>query len=987
MTVQPTLERRPRPPHGRDAELRSVAAVLDAPRRGGSGLLVLLGDPGMGRTALLDHAAASFTGGPVVRVTAAPGDCRVPGGGLRALYGALTARGTVRDPAVGDEPAGADLADALRAASADGPPLLCVDDAHLWDERSRRSLATVLRGAPLAGPVAVLVTALRRHPGSGDFAGLPSLLLAPLSRRAAGCVMDDLAAGPVDPSVREELVTEADGNPALLAFLAERLSPARLAGCAPLPRPLVDTAALRRVVSPAPDELPDEVRELLLLVAAASEDGAAGGTAGGTADAALVREAARGAGLPETAFAAAEAAGLLVWSSGRVGCATVPLRRLVYEDAAPARRRAAHGALAAAPGAARDPLARLTHTALSVRGPAPRLAAALAAEAAREDARHPHHERSAALARAAELTTGTGARDERLVAAAEQARLAGQARRARELLAAARATGGHDAVRGRAELASGVLASDDGPVVDAYETLCAAAALLAPYDPARALAAHLAAADAAWAAGDVAACLSSLDAAGAPAPCGGAAMPDGPAPEAGDAGGAAARGPAVNGPGGPAAWRGGDAYPAGVRAALRGRLDLARGPLRRTVERAASGDAGPEGLLRAGAAALVLGDVAAACRVGARAVAAARASGSAGFEPRALEYLAYAELRAGRHGRARAHAEEGLRAAGRAGQRNVAAHLHAVLALALSVEGDEPGVAAHAAHAMDTARRHGLAQAAALAQWASARTDLSRGRAPEAAARLRPVVRPVARGGHFAVRVLAIPCYVEATALAGQAGAARSAVEEFAVWASLGADPQAPALLARCRALLDPAGAGDWYERALHRHESASGEFERARTLLLYGKWLRRQRRPREAGDRLREALVAFEQCGARGWAEMADSELRASGSAPRSRPEGGLARLTAQQTRIARLVAEGATNREVAVRLSLSPRTVDHHLRNVFALLGVRSRVDLARIVDRADPADPVAPGVPGAPEPRVEQPRAHPRDISGHGAVRPAG
>ncbi|MEU2185248.1 AAA family ATPase, partial [Streptomyces thermolilacinus] len=394
MTVQPTLERRPRP-HGRDAELRSVAAVLDAPRRGGFGLLVLLGDPGMGRTALLDHAAASFTGGPVVRVTASPGDFRVPGGGLRALHDALTARGTVRQPTAA-EPTGADLADALRAASADGPPLLCLDDAHVWDERSRRSLATVLRGVPRTGRVAVLVTALRRHPGSRDFAELPSVVLGPLSRRAAGCVVDDLAAGPVDASVREELVTEAEGNPALLAFLAERLSPARLAGCAPLPRPLLDTAALRRVVSPAPDELPQDIRALLLLVAAASEGDPAGGAAGGTADAALVRDAARRAGLPEAAFAAAEAAGLLVWSSGRVGCATVPLRRLLYEEAAPARRRAAHGALAAALGGARDPLARLTHTALSVRGPAPRLAAALAAEAAREGARHPHHERSAA---------------------------------------------------------------------------------------------------------------------------------------------------------------------------------------------------------------------------------------------------------------------------------------------------------------------------------------------------------------------------------------------------------------------------------------------------------------------------------------------------------------------------------------------------------------------------------------------------------------
>ncbi|WP_189530123.1 helix-turn-helix transcriptional regulator [Streptomyces roseolilacinus] len=927
MTVEPTLER-PSRVHGRDVELRSVAAALDAPRHGGGGLLLVTADPGLGRTALLDHAAASFTAGPVLRTAATPGDSGAPGSGLRALYDALARRGSPYgaggDAAPAGPPAAGPLAAALRAASASGPLLLCVDDAHLWDEPSRRTLAALLRDVRPAGPVAVLVTAVRRHPGSRDFAGLPSVVLGPLSRGAAAAVVDDLAAGPVDASVREELVTEAEGNPALLAFLVERLSAAQLAGRAPLPRPLVDAAALTRVVRPGPAELPEELGDLLLLVAAASQ----GDPDGGTADAALVQDAARRSGLPGSALAAAEAAGLVGWAGGRIACATPALRRAVYAEAPPARRRAAHGALALALDAGRHPLARLTHTALSVRGPDPHLAAALAAEATRGDVRHPPRERSSALVRAAELTVGTSARVERLTAAADQARLAGAPGRARELLASARAAGGHDAVRGRVELVDGVLASDDGPVADAHEALRAAAALLAPYDPGHATAARLAAADAAWAAGDVAACLASLDAVAVSA-----SDDDATPPEHGAGSG--------------------EEYLAGLRAALRGRLDLARTPLRRTVERAGADDADVALLLRAGAAALLIGDVAASCRVSARALAVARAEGSAASVPRALEYLAYAELRAGRHARARAHAEEGLRAAHRSGQHNVAAHLHAVLALALSVEGDEPGVAAHAASALDTARRHGLAQAAALAQWASARTDLSRGRVPEAAARLRPVVRSGPRGGHFAVRVLALPCYVEATAFAGQPGAARAAVEEFAVWASLGADPQAPAQLARCRALLDPAEAGDWYERALYRHEVASGEFERARTLLLYGKWLRRQRRPREAGDRLREALIAFEQCGARGWAEQADSELRAAGSAPRSRPEGGLSRLTAQQLRIARLVAEGATNREVAVRLSLSPRTVDHHLRNVFAALGVRSRVDLARIVDRAHPAD----------------------------------
>jgi DNA-binding CsgD family transcriptional regulator len=120
---------------------------------------------------------------------------------------------------------------------------------------------------------------------------------------------------------------------------------------------------------------------------------------------------------------------------------------------------------------------------------------------------------------------------------------------------------------------------------------------------------------------------------------------------------------------------------------------------------------------------------------------------------------------------------------------------------------------------------------------------------------------------------------------------------------------------------------------------------------LLYGQWLRRQRRTREARGPLRDALVAFERCGARVWAERASGELRAAGEAVSGDTDTGpLVLLTPQQQRIARCVAQGATNREVAIRLSLSPRTVDHHLRNVFALLGVRSRVELARLLDREE-------------------------------------
>ncbi|CAL9654700.1 hypothetical protein SUDANB2_06742 [Streptomyces sp. enrichment culture] len=394
-------------------------------------------------------------------------------------------------------------------------------------------------------------------------------------------------------------------------------------------------------------------------------------------------------------------------------------------------------------------------------------------------------------------------------------------------------------------------------------------------------------------------------------------------------------------------------YRDGMRALLARRPEEAVGPLRRVLEQAWA-DGRPERLLRAAAAALLLGDLHAARSAGARALAAARNAECTASEARALEYLAYGELRAGRHAQARHHAEEGVRAALAAGRRNTAASHHAMLALAASIEGDTAAVAGYGGAALRTARRHGLAQAATLAEWAIARADLARGRPLDAADRLGPLVGPGPRRGHFAVWMLAVPCFVEAAVLAGQPDDARGVVADLAQWAAFGADPHAPAQLARCRALLavDDAEADDLYLRALALHDASGGDFERARTELLYGRWLRRRRRLREARARLGAALVGFERCGAGAWAAQTRGELRAngaaSGAASGSEPAGGLSRLTPQQLRIARHVAEGATNREVAQRLAVSTRTVDYHLRNVFAVLGVRSRVELARMVDQ---------------------------------------
>ncbi|MFE7139943.1 AAA family ATPase, partial [Streptomyces sp. NPDC057644] len=404
--------------------------------------------------------------------------------------------------------------------------------------------------------------------------------------------------------------------------------------------------------------------------------------------------------------------------------------------AAPAARTVRHPTAPPPPGPAvpaRPPLllAALVQRACAAPGPDAVLAARLEAAAAGPSCRHA--ERSAALARAALLSTEPALRAARFAAAAEQAGLAGDPPLAWALLArTGPRTAGPDPVAepgvagpvaecgaagpaaepriegratdpapGLAVYVHGTLALRSGPVADAHETLLAAAALLAPHDPRRALDALLGAAEAAWAAGDA---LGYLDAMNRLART----------PVAGNL----------------------EHYRAGMSAVLEGRTAEGHTLLRRCLGPAGnpgghrSGDPAedprtPATLLRAGVAALVLGDVVAACRAGGRALAAVRTRGPDALLPQALEHLAYAELRAGRHGGARAHALEGLHAARRTGQPNSSAHLHAVLALAASVEGPAEACAAHADAALAGAGPHGLAQAATLATWARARADLA----------------------------------------------------------------------------------------------------------------------------------------------------------------------------------------------------------------------------------------------------------------------
>jgi DNA-binding CsgD family transcriptional regulator len=202
---------------------------------------------------------------------------------------------------------------------------------------------------------------------------------------------------------------------------------------------------------------------------------------------------------------------------------------------------------------------------------------------------------------------------------------------------------------------------------------------------------------------------------------------------------------------------------------------------------------------------------------------------------------------------------------------------------------------------------------------------------------------------------------IEAAVRAGERETARAWLDEFERWAESSGAGWARAVVLHCRALLsdDEGVAERFFQAALAAHAEAARPFEEARCELAYGEVLRRARRRLEAREQLRSALDRFEALGATLWAERARVELRASGQTARKRDSSTRDELTAQELQIARFVAEGLTNKEVAALLFLSPRTIDFHLRNVFRKLGIGSRTALARLdLDSGNPRAPEAAG-----------------------------
>ena len=903
------------PLYGRDHELSSVRHLLDAARSGESGGLLVTGAPGTGRTALLERAGEEARDFTVLRARAAPGEGRIPMAGLHQLLrpalpylprlpaaqrAVLTRALDTGEPAEPFPLANAALG-LLSEVAAESPLLLCVDDFHLLDQPSREAVAFAARRLAHEGAV-VLLSA---PDGDADrLAGIPVLRLGPLGREA---LLRVLAGGEATvPPVARELADAAEGNPRAALELLDGAGPEQRSGAVALERPPRSFGGLTNAFAAALSELPEATR--LDLVRAAAGPGPGHDVTAGSPSGASDR------------LAEARWAGLITDEGGRVAFTHPLARSAAYHRASHAGRRSAHLELARAHDEAGDPDSAAWHRALAGGAPDEQVASALHGAAFREADRCGHACASRFHEHAARLTPDPVTKGRRLADAARSAWLSGNAVRARGILERVRSAQDQvDLLRAEMDLRSGV-------AIDAFQRLGTTADRLAGNDPGTALRVLLQAGEASCLSGDHERFYATAARA--------RALMAGPEAYAETSGDQHWNQLVLD-------------YMTGKAAMFQGRHPEGAALLARAEDTADRiGD--PQALVLGGIAGLLRGDHVRTRALAGRAAAVARRTGALTLVPQALEFLTYAEMWFGRLALAEESAAEGLRRAYESGQDNCASHHRGALAFVAAIRGEESECREHAGAALALAGEHDVGLPAGLAAWALALLDLGAGRTAEAAVRLRVLARSGPGSGHAAVRLLLTPHLVEAAVRGGVDVRVGPGVATFASWAEATGNDTAMALVKRCRGLLSGGEeASAYFEGALTLHASGYCDFEEARTRLLYGGHLRRSRQPGRAREHLHTALEAFERLGSRPWARQAEEELRAARGSTAVREEAGVERLSPQQLRIARYVAVGATNREVASRLYLSTRTVDHHLRNIYSKLGIRSRVELSRLVD----------------------------------------
>jgi DNA-binding CsgD family transcriptional regulator len=922
---------------GRQHELTHIEGLLTGAEEGTSAALLLHGEPGIGKSALLRAACeqAEDLGFVVLRARGYESESDIPFAGLLEL---LTPLLSLRDkiPEVQARALGSALAlepptpfdrfavpagmlSLLAAAAEEQPYLVVADDVHWLDDASRDALIFTARRLGAEG---VVLLCAARVAGSGHdavldaFTGVASLAISGLDDATASELLRRESRHRVADDVASDLVATAHGNPLALTEIPRGLSPDQLAGREPLAGPVPAGERIEQAFARQLADLPETTREALLVASAMQT---------GRHD--LFVLALEKRGLPADALDPAISAGLIA-IDGRIDFFHPLLRSAIYHAADPVRRRSVHATLGSLPGA---PARRAWHLAAAADAPDEEVAAALEVAAGEARARGGVTAGARAFERAASLSTDDGARARRLLEAASDFAQGGQPDHALALVSTAQelVPGGALAtevvrVRGRVEMRRGA------PGI-AHDLLATEAVRIEADDPGAAASLLVEAAVAHMMTGDMEALVATGDRARALLPAG-----ENPVVEV-------LAGVLV-----------GEAHAAlGHEDEADALLDPALPFL--TGEHVLAMPSELVGM--AGQCAIWYERWDRATAVLDHLVTTAR-------EASAINHLIYPltahsilDFRRGRWGAALADAGEAERLARETGLKPLLTFALSVLAHVEAGMGRREDARAHAREAVRLGELLGGDAITTYALNALAFDALGAGEV-EIASELYDRVHRIAARLHTQRGVVQFGAdRVEALARLGRTDEAFQALEEFAD--TPGGGHWALGALARCRGILAAKDAESHFQTALTHHQHDGQPFEQARTQLAYGERLRRDRRRGDAREQLSEALEAFERLGAAPWADRTRVELRATGgaaaegdAAERSAvAAAGLEELTAHELQIARLVAYGMTNREVAAKLFLSPKTIEYHLSQIYRKLDLRSRTQLASLMAQETP------------------------------------
>jgi len=901
---------------GRTDEASRIERLLDGARSGVSATLIVHGEAGIGKTALLDQIASAAAGFTILRAQPLQMESELPFAGLSDLLrpllplldripqpqaAALAGALALGPPTPGDRFAAAAATISLLAVGAEEAPVLAVvDDAHWLDGPSREAL--LFAGRRLGREGVVLLLAARDSPWL-EGAGIDRLELRGLGPEAAA-TLAGRTGRVMSAAVRDRLVGETGGNPLALLEAIATLTDGQLRGMTPIVEPIAVGRGVERSFVQRLEPLPDGTRRALL-IAAASYSG----------DADEVARALAATGLAMSALDAAEQVGLVATPTGTVEFRHPLVRSAAYHAPEPAARRAAHRALASAVNP--DQFDQIAwHLAAAAAGPDEDVARLLEESATVAQGRRGYVAAANALATAAHLSPADPDRIRRTIGAANAFRLGGEAQQAADILAGILDLASDPLIRADIQQLRAAALMFVSPMMETYAQLVEEAGRVERYDPGRAAAMLAIATNAATAAAEINLVVETAR--------------------------RAARLSRIVG--GPVEMLTALALATGLT--LAGQVEEARRifepliPVLETID--PLGEAGAL-LVTAPGNLLWIGDAPAAARMLERIVRAARGASAVTMLPYPLAILAELELRRGRVATAHACAAEAVQLAAETRQTAVTSFSLVTLARVEAQRGLEVECRAHVAAALEASRRVGATSIENYAAAVLGLLELSLGRPELAAAHLEVCARLEIEYG------LGLPDVVpwnadliEAYLRVGRTAEAVRELERLEEQGRATGSRWAAATAARCRGLLAHDGA---YELAMEQALELQGDsepFERARTELCLGRCRRHSRHRAAARTVLHEALARFEALGADLWAEQARAELRATGETPAPSPGGSLLRLTPQELQVALIVAGGATNKEAGAALFISPKTVEFHLGHVYGKLGVRSRTEL---------------------------------------------